>query len=397
MFGSRIRRSRLRDVLISVEVAGSLVLLVAAATLLVSIRSFGARDTGFDPRQVSVATLGLAAVGRVPPALDSARTAFMSRATRLDGVDGTARAMHAPYTSWWPLLTVSATGRSYLRVQYNAITPQYFDVFRQRVVSGRAFTRADSAAEARVAIVTSAAARTLWPTSPAVGQTLHVAERADQPDVLYRVVGVAADAHAGMVWDNDDDGYVFLPATSRDFAAYEMPLLARSDTPQPVLSRALQDIARQVDANLPIHIEPAITERELMMTPIRYGSWITSGVGAFGLGLALIGLYGVVSFAVGQRRHEIAIHVAMGAASWDVLRLVLRRELRLVLVGLAAGLALASLEAKVIQVLIAPLTPLGIGGFTALTALLLTTAGAASIVPALGALRIAPMQVLRQD
>jgi predicted permease len=397
MFGSRIRRSRLRDVLISVEVAGSLVLLVAAATLLVSIRSFGARFTGFDPRRVSVATLGLAAVGRVPPALDSARATLMSRATRLEGVDGTARALHAPYTSWWPLLTVSATGRTYLRVQYNAITPRYFDVFGQRIVTGRAFTTADSAAESRVAIVTTAAARALWPTSPAVGQTLRVAERADDPDVLYRVVGVAADAHAGMIWDNDDDGYVFLPATSKHFATYEMPLLARSDTPQPVLARALQNIARQVDANSPIHVEPAIIQRELMMTPIRYGSWITSGVGAFGLGLALIGLYGVVSFAVGQRRHEIAVHVAMGAASSDVLRLILRREMRLVLVGLAAGLALASLEAKLIQVLIVPLTPLSVGGFATLTALLLTTAGVATIVPALGALRIAPMQVLRQD
>jgi macrolide transport system ATP-binding/permease protein len=397
-FGTRLRRSRLRDALVAVEVAGCVVLLVAAGTLVVSIRTLGTRGVGFEPQRVTVATFGLSAIGRVPPQLDSARTRFASRATMVPGVDITARALYAPYTSWFPLVPIAPEGSTaYRRFQVNAVTPQYFDAVGQRLVGGRAFTTADSASEALVAVVTAAAARALWPASPAVGQTLRVAQPHDAPDKLYRVIGVAADAHAGMIWDYDDDGYVFLPATKQDFATNDMPLLVRSEAPKPVIGRALRDIALGIDPNSPMRAEPAIAARDVMLTPIRYGFWITAGVAAFGLGLALIGLYGVVAFAVAQRRLEIAVHVAMGAASRDVLGLVLRREMRLVLVGLAVGLLLSAAEAQLINAWVLPLTPLSIGGFTAVAAILLVVAGLASMVPALGALRIAPMQVLRQE
>jgi hypothetical protein len=330
--------------------------------------------------------------------LDSARTQFASRATAVPGVSVTARALFAPYTSWFPLVPIAAEGSTaFRRFQVNAVTPRYFETLGQRIVSGRAFTLADSATEALVAVVTSAAARALWPGSPAVGQTLRVAQPHDQPDKLYHVIGMAADAHERMIWDYDDNGYVFLPATAKDFASNDMPLLVRSDVPGPVIERALRDIGLGLDPNLPMHTEPAVAQRDFMLVPIRYGFWITAGVAAFGLGLALIGLYGIVAFAVAQRRVEIAVHVAMGAASRDVLRLVLRREIRLVLVGLAVGLLLAVGEAKLIDAWVIPLAPLSVMGFVTVAALLLGVAGVASIVPALGALRIAPMQVLRQE
>jgi hypothetical protein len=296
------------------------------------------------------------------------------------------------------LVPVATAGQSaYRRFQFNAVTPRFFDALGQRIVMGRAFTAADSASEARVAIVTAAAARRLWPGAPAIDQTLHVAQRRDQPDKIYRVVGVAADAHEGMVWDPDDDGYLFFPATRGDFAANEMPLLVRSDSPTPAIARSLRDIALEIDPNSPMHAESALAQRDLFLTPLHYGFWITAAVAAFGLGLALIGLYGVVAFAVAQRRLEIAVHVAMGASARDVLRLVLRREMRLVLVGLAVGLVLAAGESLLIQAWVVPLTPLGAGGFALVAAILIAVAAIASTVPALGALRIAPMQVLRQE
>ena len=397
-FGTRIRRSRFRDALVVIQVAGCLVLLVAAGTMIASMRSFGTTVSGLETSHVAVATFGLSAPGRVPPALDSARGAFASRVARLHDIAGTARVLHAPYSSWWPLLPVAVPGQAmYHRLQYNAVTPRYFDVVGQRLVSGRAFTVDDSASQALVAIVTGATARLLWPGASAVGQILRVLEIPDDPDRIYRVIGVAADAHSGMPWDNDDDGYVYLPAKAGDFATQEMPLLIRSDTPEPAIARAIEDIARQIDVNSPVHVEPAIVARDATLVPMRYGAWITSGVGAFGLGLALIGLYGIVAFAVAQRRRDIAVHVAMGAGPSDVLRLVLRRELRLIVIGLAAGFVLAAGEAKLIAAWLLPLATLGVAGLVGLAVLLFTVATAASVVPALGALRIAPMQVLRQD
>lgn len=396
-FGTRVRRSRFRDTLVAVQVAGCFVLLVAAGTLAASIRDMGQRVSGFRPDRVTVATLGLTAVGHVSPALERARATFATRASQVVGVDGTARALFAPYSSWYPALSVAAVNdASYRRMQYNAITPGYFDVLGQRITHGRAFAADDSASEAHVAIVTETAAHVLWPTAPALDQTLRVA-RSNQPDDLYRIVGVAADAHAGMVWDNDDDGYVFVPATSHDFAMYDMPLLARSEGPAPPLQRSLLDIGRQIDPNAPLDVSAAVDGRSMMLTPVNYAAWMTSAVGMFGLGLALIGLYGVVAFAVAQRRHEIAVHSAMGALPADVLRLVLRRELRLVFVGLVAGVVMAIGEAALIQAWVLPLTPLGVSGFALLAVMLLVVATTAAVVPATSALRIAPMEVLRRD
>ncbi len=398
VFGTRLRRSRFRDMLVAIEVAGCLVLLVAAGMLMASTRTFGTQASGFEPERVAFATFGLAATGRIPPALDSARAVFASRVLRVPVVTASARALRPPFGFSWPQLSAAATNQAeYRHIQFNVVTPRYFEVIGQRLSSGRAFTADDSASDAHVAIVSAAAARTFWPTTPALGQMLRVAQGADEPDKLYRIVGVATEAHAGMVWDFDDNGYVYLPATAHDFATYDMPVLVRSDAPASVLDRALKDVARAVDPNSPIQVQSVIAARDAMLTPLRYGAWITNAVVAFGLGLALIGLYGVVAFAVAQRRQEIAVRVALGAGSRDVLRLVLRREMRLVVFGVAVGLVLAVGETKLVEAWIVPLTPLGAGGFAGLAALLFAVAALASLIPALGALRIAPMQVLRQD
>lgn len=396
--GTRIRRSRFRDILVAAQVAGSLVILVASSTLIANMRSFGAIAPRLETEHVTVAALGLSAPGHVPPALADSRATFAARVTALPGVTATARALHAPYTSWWPWLTVApAQSKEYWRLQSNVVTPSYFAVVQQPLRDGRSFTAADSAAGANVAIVSEAAARQLWPGTPAVGQVLRVANGRDEPDRLYDVVGVVADAHSGMVWDNDDNGYAFLAASAKDFAESEMPLLVRSDAPQPEITRAIEDIARQVDANAPLRTEPAIVERERMLIPIRYGTWITTAVGVCGLGLALVGLYGIVAFAVVQRRRDIAVHVALGALPRDVIRLVLSRELRLVVIGLGIGLVMAGGEARLIAAWMSPLSSLGPASLAALAVAQFGVAFVASVIPALRALRIAPMMVLRQE
>jgi len=113
--------------------------------------------------------------------------------------------------------------------------------------------------------------------------------------------------------------------------------------------------------------------------------------------MALVGLAGIVGLAVRQRRRDLAVHIAMGAGARDVLRLVLDHELRLVAIGIAAGIVLSLGEARLIANLALPLPALGVAGFAALAAALMAVAGLAAYVPARSALRIAPMQVLRQD
>jgi predicted permease len=398
LFGTHIRRSGFRDALISAQVAACLVLLGAAGTLVKNLRDAAHIDTGLDTRRVTVAHLGLAATGHVTPALARARRELADRVAAAPGVAAAALVLQPPFSPW-SLLHVSDVGRgSALHgVFYNAVTPRYFDLVRQRIVSGRAFSVDDSAAGARVAIVTMSAARILWPGRVALGQSLRIASAADSAGRIVRVVGVVADARSGMIWDGESTGYVYLPATSADMASQDVSLLVRSDEGARDVSRPIADIARDVDPDAPLSTTRLSDSFVLQLLPYRYAAMVASGVGALGIALAVLGLYGVVAFAVAQRRREIAIHVAMGAAPRDVLTLVLRREMRLVVRGLAIGLLLAFGEARLLGSLVIPLSPLGIGALALLAVALAGVAAIATVAPGAAALRIAPMQVLRQE
>jgi predicted permease len=401
-FGTRIRRSRFRDVLVSAQVAACLILLAAAGTLVTSLGHLARGTTGLDTRRVMTAKLGLIGRGHVPPSLAASRATFAQRVADLPIVEATARTTNPPFTAW-PFVHVTGdagNGRgrgSILSVYSSVVTPRYFDVVGQRLVAGRPFVAADSAPGARVAIVTEVAARALWPREPAVGQTLRVAGSGDSTDTFYRIVGVVGDAHSTMVWQADDNGYVFFPATAVELATQEMPLLVRARRDLPALARELGDIATQVDPDSPLSAVPLSDAFVGELLPFKYGAGTAAVVGASGLMLAVVGLYGIVSFAVRQRRRDLAVHVAMGATPRDVLGLVLRRELRLVVIGLAAGLVGAAVISKILATIVLSLTPMGVGGFVVLPAALFVVALIATAIPAAGALRIAPMQLLRQD
>jgi hypothetical protein len=200
-----------------------------------------------------------------------------------------------------------------------------------------------------------------------------------------------------MAWDNDANGYVYLPARVAELTNADPSLLVRAAIGAEDPARAMTDVAGQVDPDAPLTIMPMPRLLASQLLPYRYAALVATVVGVLGLALAVLGLYGVVAFAVTQRRRELAIHVAMGAAPADVLRLVLRGEMRLVLRGLAAGLVLSLGQAKLLGSIILPLIPVGPLSIAVLAALLAVVALLATMAPAVAALRIAPMRVLRQE
>jgi hypothetical protein len=233
-----------------------------------------------------------------------------------------------------------------------------------------------------------------------MGQTLRVVRpNGAMPDVVtpYDVVGVATDARSGSLWADDSGGYLYLLASPRDLASEDMPLLIRTEGNVRDLPPRLARLAADVAPAEPFEAIRVTTLLEAQTVPFRYAAAIATGIGALGLALAAIGLYAVVAFSVRQRRREIAVRVAMGATPRDVLGAVLRRELRLVLFGLGTGILLALGEAGLLGATGIPLTPLGAEGFVAIPLLLFAVALVATMVPARGALRIDPMQVLRQE
>jgi hypothetical protein len=311
-------------------------------------------------------------------------------------VAATALVAQPPWTAW-PMAHVAdaSRGAEVHSLQYDVVTPRYFEIVGQRVLAGRTFYESDGAG-AHVAVVSAAASRTLWPGRAPLGQLLRVGAGTDSARIV-RVVGVVADARSGMAWDDDRQGYLYLPARPADLTGGAPSLLVRAAAGSDDPGRAIADVAAAVDPDAPLTMGrlPELLAQQLL--PYRYAALIATGVGIFGLALAVLGLYGVVAFAVAQRRREIAIHVAMGAAPADVLRLVLRGEMRLVLRGLAVGLLLSLGEAKLLGRIVIPLTPVGMGTVGELALALALVAALATAIPALGALRLAPMRILRQE
>jgi predicted permease len=393
-----LRRSRLRDALISVQVAGSLVLLCAAGIIAKGVRSFATDRTGLAPNNVLVAEFGIASSEHMSALLSARRAQLSTRVATFRTVAASASAMNPPFTSW-SYLHVRAADRAEPShaLQTNRIGTRYFDVVGQRVLEGRSFDAADSANAASVVIVSRNAAHALWPDAPAIGRRVRIATSPTIADRFAVVVGVVADSHNGMVWDADGDGAIFEPLTASDFAANDVPLLVRPTSTVTAMQAELEAAARMIDQNVPLTTTRLTDLRALQIMPFRYGAAVTSAVGLAGLGLALIGLYGVISFSIRQRQREIAVHVAHGARSFDVVRLVARRELRLVLIGLAIGACLSIGEAALISTLALPFPSLDILDTIVIAIVLLVCAAIAAAVPVRAALRIAPMQILRQE
>ena len=397
VLGTRLRRSRFRDTLIAGQVAACVTLLAAAATLVQGLRSATPRDLGVATDKLMAVSLGLNGEGNTAGALVRSRATLAARVARLHGVRATARVLAAPFTGIPMTRVKTSTGQSYLAILYDVVTPSYFAMMKQPLVAGRAFDVTDSLDASQSVIVTAAAARALWPSTQAVGQSLRVAGHGGSRDEIRRVVGVVADARIASVWTDDSRGYVFLPAGARDFAAHEMPLLVERTTGALDASAAIASIAELVDRDAPLRVEPVNAELDVQIMPFRYSAGIAAAVGLVGLALAVMGLYGVVSFAVTQRRRDLAVHLAMGATSRDVLRLVVMREMRIVVVGLGVGLIGAAAIARTVSALAIPLAPLGASGLLAVAVILALAALAAMIVPSIGAMRISPMRVLRQE
>ncbi|HKG95534.1 MAG TPA: ADOP family duplicated permease [Gemmatimonadaceae bacterium] len=399
--GTGIRRSRFRGALVAAQVAACVVLLVGSGVLVQSVRRLGDAHAGLEAERVLSVRLGLPGADDRADELSAARQRLAERAARLPGVTASARVARVPFAGTDPMLAVTPDepGASRRQLKVNVVSAGYFTTVGQRVLRGRAFGEADAASDARVAVVSASAARRLWPSRDAVGRRLRLARPGRGADTLgaeYDVVGVAADARSGRLWD-EDEAYIYLPAAPADLSAAEMPLLLRSPAGLGGLDSALRRLARDAAPGVPLQLQPLTELLNEQLLPFRSGAAFASAVGVLGLALAAVGLYGVVAFAVQQQTQEIAVRVALGAQRGSVLALVLRRESRVVLVGLAAGLVLALGEARLLASVVVPLSPLGAGGFAFVLAFLLAVAAAATVTPALKALRVDPMQALRHQ
>jgi predicted permease len=394
-------RQRLRSALVTAQVAGSIIVLVSAGLFARSLKNAESVDLGFDPH--NVLNIG------IDPGLqgyDQARTEvffreLLRRAKATPGVESASLAFTYPMSYYSDGASIYAEGQALppdTRApggSYNCISPDYFNVMRIPIVEGRAFNDADTASSQRVAIVNQAMANRIWPGQDPVGLKFSYK---GQGGPLVMVVGIARDSkYSGII--DPIRNYFFLPQ-SQDYKSTHVLQVRTAGVQPESLIPAIEADVRELDPNLPVFdvmsMERALTGANGFFL-YQMGAAFAAVLGGLGLILAIVGLYGVVSYNVSQRRHEIGVRMALGANPALVFRLVLR--LILILVG--SGVVLGSLAALgVTQFLssllvgVAPWDPLT---YAAVDALLVVVALVACYLPARRATRVDPSTALRYE
>jgi predicted permease len=393
-------RHRLRNTLVVVQVAGSLVLLIAAGLFVRSLGKARTFDLGFDRRNVLCLSMDVAQKG-----YDEARgRAFYreleQRLRALPGVESVSLAFSVPMGYYSNGSYVFAEGQEPApserrpAASYNMVTPDYFSVMRIPLLRGRAFTATDNETGRRVAIVNERLAEKFWPGKDPIGQRFRAE---DWKDVSLEVVGVARNSKT--TWIFDEVGLHFYVPADQQYSPLRVAQLRTTGAPLGLVLAAQKEI-HALDPDLPVYDVVALEEHlngGNGFFLIRMGATIAGALGALGLALAVIGVYAVVSYTAGQRTQEIGIRLALGAQRGEILRMILAQGFKLVGTGLAAGLVLSFFLSRALANFLFGLSaqdPVTFGGVLLLLSLV---ALVACLIPARRATRVDPLVALRHE
>ena len=393
-------RHRLRSVLVVAQVAGSLVLLIVAGLFVRSLMRAQHAYLGFDADHVLNLALDPREVG-----YDDARTNTFyhdleARVRALPGVQSASLAFSVPMGNVQDGSSIYIEGQPPTPGQpppmviYNHVDEPYFDTMRIPLLRGRVFQESDNDKAPLVAVVNQTMAQQFWPNQDAMGKRFSL-KSATGP--LVEIVGIATDGKYVFIgWDKKP--YFFVPL-AQSFSAYRT-LQVRSSLPPESMIAQMQNEVRALDPNMPV------TDVQTMRQSLsggngffifQIGAILAAAMGLLGLALAVVGVYGVVSFAASQRTHEIGIRMALGAGRRDILRLVLQQGLALVIVGVLSGTVLAWALTRSMATILVGVSPTDALTYGTATLLLAAVGFWACYAPARRAMQLDPMIALRYE
>ena len=392
--------ARLRGALVITQMSLAIVLLVGAGLLVRSLQRLIAVDPGFDPANISAVTITLPDA-TYPDSLR--RVAFYERL--LERVRAMPGVQSAGIISWLPMTpgnaatSLTVVGRpepapgQKPTAAIRIVDPGYFDAMRIPLRRGRSLVPSDRLGSVPVAVISDAMARKLWPGEDPIGR--HVKVEWWHEKVSVEIVGVVGDSrHDGL--DAEFEPTLFYPFAQESQGG--MSLVLRSTLPPAKLTRMVRAAVSEMDRGLPVAdavtMYHHITE---MMADRRYPAFVLGLFAALALTLAAVGIYGVLSYTVGQRTREIGVRLALGARPADVLRTVLGDGLRLTFIGIALGATAAGLAAGALGKLLYDVRPLDPVTFASVTLVLVGVALLAMAAPARRAARVDPMVALRYE
>ena len=398
--GAGSLRKLLRNGIVVTEVALSIVLLVGAGLMTRSFVALTDVSPGFEPEGVLTFTAA-PPNGRYPQVVD--RIEFQQEVQRrLEALPGVVR---AAATAPLPLTGVPFNGRygseealtdpeAFRQAAYRSVTPGYFEAMGVPLLSGRTFDQADSRDSTAVVVVDDRLAETLWPEEPAVGKRFLIRAFTPEPSWV-EVVGVVEHERAQAVAEEGMETVYF---TDRYLGAFAGSWTVRVDgDPLSVVDAVRREVAA-VDPMIPVaDVRTMQTLVRRSMAPTRFALTLIAIFGGIALILAVVGLYGVLSYVVRQRTAEIGVRMAFGAEKSAILKLVIGHGLALAGTGVVVGLGAAVLLTGAMESLLVEVTPTDPLTFAAIGTLFVVVAAGSAYLPARRAVRIDPVQALREE
>lgn len=391
-------RRVLAGCLLTTQIAACSVMLVAAALFARSLLSAEHADLGFQPERVLNAHLDVNLLGYSEA---QGRTFFDDverRVRQVPGVDDVSYALTVPMG--YVRVTVpidpetSASGvETPFPAGKNIVSRDYFRVMGMPLVRGRAFTEADDSSSRPVAIVNTRLVAMLWPNRDPIGQQFRVSPNGD----WIVIVGVATTSKYRFLFE-EPQPYFYVPI-AQEYTAARVLQIRASSAPY-ALAPAIERVIRSREPDLPgydlqtMHV--ALNSAPGLLL-VRVGAIAGALFGALALVLALVGLYGVVSYLTSRRTVEMGVRLAIGASPGDIVWLVLRNAVSVISIGLVAGLAIAFAASRAFAGLLFNVSGRESVTYALVASLIAITTIAACLVPAMRAGRLDPTVALRTE
>jgi predicted permease len=395
------RRWSLRNLLVVAQCALSLVVLIGAGLCLRSVRNLQTVATGFEPDRVVLASFDLPNAGYAPDRGTTFYQQLQERARALPGVESASLASSVVLDGQTPRISIeriegyAIPPDEFVNLSYNIVTPGYFRTLNVPVLGGRDFEPADADASRSVVIINQTLAKTFWPDQDPVGRRIYLRDVKQGGEIAREVVGVVGDSKYRDLAEGATP-MMFWPLTPSHRGPMTLHLLSSANPG--ALIAGVRTLFASLDSNVPLFnvLTLAQQQADSILFP-RMAATCLSGVGLLGLLLAALGLYGVTALAVGQRRREFGIRIALGAQRSQLLRLVLKEGTYLVATGLGIGLLGGLTAAQVLRGFLFGVSPFDPLTFAGVSLVLGAAALLACLIPARRAAKIDPQEALRQQ
>jgi predicted permease len=396
-----LKQNRLRAFLVVSEVSLAVVLMIGAALLTKSFIRLLDVNPGFDPSHTLTMEIALPTLPSSKYAKEEEQAAFfqllLDRINNSPGVAAAGGVLSLPLTGAQESTNLFIEGRprppaaQRLEADYNIVTPKYFQAQSIPLLKGRLFTDHDSKTAPGVIIINEALARRYWPNEDALGQRITVGfERSPR-----EIIGIVGSIKQSTL-SSDARPAMYLPHLQ--FPTVGLSLVIRTAGDPLALAGLARSAVHLVDPAIPVtNIRPMDEVFSSSVAQQRFAMMLIGLFGALAVVLAAIGIYGVMGYTVTQRKHEIAVRIALGAKSSQVLKLVIKDGLLLAMIGVVIGLAGSFGLTRLMSSLLFEVKPTDGQTFILVSVLLIFVALLACLLPARRAMQVDPLVALRYE